>query len=154
MSDLDQPSQHEHTGVPLYSLRGIVIATILGSIAAGVLMIALNYVALGRANLAKSVGLIGIGVFLAFIGITLLLPQTLAVAVLFTAGQALVAYFVADRLQGPAINYHREHGRPMHSSLRAALVGFLTGTTLFFLLIMLTAIFLAITGQVPEMPQA
>ena len=153
MSDLDQPSQKHSSGLPLYSVRGIIIATILGSIAAGVLMIALNYVALGRKNLAKTVGLAGIGIFLGFIGITLLLPQTFVVAILFTAGQAFFAYFVADRLQGEAIAYHTAHGHPMHSSLRAALVGFLTGTTLFFMLIMLTALYMTLTGQVPEMAQ-
>jgi len=150
MAHLDQPSQQHNTDMPLYSVRGIIIATILGSIAAGVLMIALNYVALGREHLAKTVGLAGIGIFLGFIGITLLLPQSLTVAFLFTAGQAFIAYFVADRLQGAAIAYHSEHGRPMHSSLRAALVGFLTGTTLFFMLILLTALYMTITGQVPE----
>ena len=55
------------------------------------------------------------------------------------------------RLQGEAIAYHTAHGHPMHSSLRAALVGFLTGTTLFFMLIMLTALYMTLTGQVPEM---
>ena len=108
--------------------------------------------ALGRGNLARSVGLIGVVIFLAFIGITLLVPQTLGVALLFTVLQALLAYFVADRLQGAAIAYHSERGQPMHSSLRAALVGFLTGTTLFFMLILLTSLYLMITGQVPEVP--
>ena len=152
MSDLDQLPRQEVPGAPLYSVRGIIIGTILGSLAAGVLMLALNYLALGRANLARSVGLAGIAIFLAFIGITLLVPQTLGVALLFTAAQAFLAYFVADRLQGAAIAYHSEHGRPMHSSLRAALVGFLTGTTLFFMLILLTSLYMMITGQVPELP--
>ena len=40
----------------------------------------------------------------------------------------------------------------MHSSMRAALVGFLTGTTLFFVLILLAALIMTITGQVPEAP--
>ena len=77
MSHFDQPPSPR---APLYSVRGIIIATVLGSIAAGVLMIALNYLALGRENLAKSVGLAGIGIFLAFIGITaFVLPIAAAV---------------------------------------------------------------------------
>ena len=152
MSDLDQPSRQAAPSAPLYSVRGIIIATVLGSLAAGVLMIAMNYLALGRANLAKSVGLVGIAIFLGFIGITLLLPQTLGIALLFTVAQAALAWFVADRLQGAAIAYHSEHGHPMHTSLRAALVGFLTGTTLFFMLILLTSLYMMITGQVPELP--
>lgn len=152
MSELDQPSRQESPRAPLYTTRGIIIATVLGSLAAGVLMIALNYLALGRANLAKSVGLAGIAIFLGFIGITLILPQTLGVALLFTVAQALLAWFVADRLQGAAIRYHVEHGQPMHSSVRAALVGFLTGTTLFFVLIVLTSLYMMATGQVPELP--
>ena len=159
MSDLDQPPQERQPdqrqlaqGAPLYSVRGIIIATILGSLAAGVLMIALNYLALGRASLAKTVGLAGLAVFLAFIGITMVLPQTLAVALAFTVAQALLAWFVTDRLQGAAISYHREHGYPMHSSVRAALVGFLTGTTLFFMLILLAILYMMLTGQVPDLP--
>ncbi len=152
MSDLDQPSPPPTPRAPLYSVRGIIIATVLGSLAAGVLMIALNYLALGRANLARSVGLTGVAIFLGFIGITLLLPQTLGVALAFTVAQAMLAWFVADRLQGASIAYHSGRGHPMHSSVRAALVGFLTGTTLFFMLILLTSLYLMITGQVPELP--
>ncbi len=152
MSDLDQPSSAGTGDAPLYGPRGIIIGTILGSLAAGVLMISLNYLALGRANLARSVGLAGIAVFLAFIGLTFLVPQTLGVALLLSVVQALIAYFLVDRLQGAAIAYHMSHGGRMHSSVRAALVGFLTGTTLFFVLIMLTALYLTATGQVPEGP--
>ncbi len=115
-------------------------------------MLAMNYLAMGRANLAKSVGLTGVLIFLVFIGITMLMPQTLGVALAFTIAQATLAWFVADRLQGASIAYHSEHGQPMHSSVRAALVGFLTGTTLFFMLILLTSIYLMVTGQVPELP--
>ena len=82
----------------------------------------------------------------------MVLPQTLAVALAFTVAQALLAWFVADRLQGAAINYHREHGYPMHSSVRAALVGFLTGTTLFFMLVLLASLYMMLTGQVPDLP--
>lgn len=152
MSELDQPSQPVSPSAPLYTTRGIIIATIVGSLAAGVLMIALNYLALGRANLAKSIGLAGIAIFLGFIGITFVLPQTLGVALIFAVTQAFLAWFVADRLQGAALAYHTEHGHPMHSSVRAALVGFLTGTTLFFVLILLTSLFMMMTGQVPELP--
>ena len=115
-------------------------------------MISLNYLALGRANLAKSVGLAGIGVFLAFIGVTFLVPQTLAVALLLSIIQAGIAYFLTDRLQGAAIAYHTEHGGSMHSNVRAAMVGFLTGTTLFFLLVILASLWMVVTGQVPDMP--
>jgi len=153
MSDFDQPPPASSPSAPLYSIRGIVIGTILGSLAAGVLMISLNYLALGRANLAKSVGLAGVAIFLAFIGLTFLLPQTLAMALLFSAIQAFIAYFLVDRLQGPVIAYHTEHGGPMHSSVRAALVGFLTGTSLFFILVMLGALWMTVTGQVPDLPQ-
>ncbi len=156
MSEHDQPSGqssgYESPGAPLYSTRGIIIGTILGSLAAGVLMIALNYLALGRANLARSVGLIGVAIFLAFIGITFILPQTLGVALIFTVAQALLAWFTTDRLQGAVLDYHAEHGHPMHSSVRAALVGFLTGTTLFFVLILLTSLYMMMTGQVPDLP--
>lgn len=150
MTDIDQPSSSSRTGAPLYGPRGIVIGTIFGSLAAGVLMISLNYLALGRANLARSVGLAGVAAFLLFIGVSFLVPQSLVVALILSAIQAFIAYFLVDRLQGEAIRYHISQGGAMHSSLRAALVGFLTGTTLFFMLIMLTALYMSMTGQLPD----
>ncbi len=128
------------------------MGTILGSLAAGVVMLYLNYHALGRAGLARTIGLWGIALFLTVIGIASLVPNTAPLALLFMGIQAVIAYFLTEKLQGPAIRYHREHGGLMHSNLRAAMIGFLTGLALFFLLVVGASLFMAATGNLPQPP--
>ncbi|HEY5647440.1 MAG TPA: hypothetical protein VIS76_15930 [Pseudomonadales bacterium] len=148
MPDPVQPPATGRTArYALYSAQGIVIGTILGSLAAGVVMLYLNYHALGRAGLAKTIGLWGIALFLTVILIASLVPNTPQLAILFTALQAVIAYFLTEKLQGAAIGYHRDHGGPMYSNFRAAMVGFLTGLALFFLLVAGASLFMGVTGQ-------
>jgi len=128
------------------------MGTILGSLAPGVVMLYLNYHALGRAGLARTIGLWGIALFLTVIGIASLVPNTAPLALLFMGIQAVIAYFLTEKLQGPAIRYHREHGGLMHSNLRAAMIGFLTGLALFFLLVVGASLFMAATGNLPQPP--
>lgn len=154
MSDSDQPSigSNRATAPALYSVRGIVIGTILGSLAAGVVMIYLNYRALGRASLARTVSTVGAAVFFVVMGLATLMPNTLFMALVMMVVQVAIAYFLTVRLQGEAIAYHQERGGLMHGSGRAAAVGFLTGMALFFLLILGANLYLAVTGQLPEPP--
>lgn len=154
MSDSDQPPLERNgtTSGPLYSLQGIIMGTILGSLAAGVVMIYLNYRAMGRANLAKTVTTAGAALFLVVMGLATLSPNTLLMAFVFMAVQVAIAWFLTDRLQGAAISYHRSQGGAMHSNVRAAAVGFLTGMSLFFILILVSSSYLALTGQLPEPP--
>ena len=128
------------------------MGTILGSLAAGVVMLYLNYQALGRAGLARTIALWGIALFLTVIGIASLVPNTALLALVFMAIQAGIAYFLTEKLQGAAIRYHREHGGPMHSNARAAMVGFLTGLALFFLLVVGATLFMTVTGTLPPPP--
>lgn len=126
------------------------MGTVLGSLAAGVIMLYLNYLALGRAGLARTVGVWGTALFLAVILLGTLVPNTAPVALVFVAIQAGIAYFVTERLQGAAIRYHQSQGGAMHSNLRAAMVGFLTALALFFLMVMVMSVVLAVTGGLPQ----
>ena len=70
MSDPYQPASPQPQparSAALYSTQGIVMGTILGSLAAGVVMLYLNYLALGRANLARTVITWGAALFVAVI---------------------------------------------------------------------------------------
>ena len=126
------------------------MGTILGSLAAGIVMLYLNYRALGRANLATTIATWGAASFATVIGIASLTPNTLPMALLFMVLQAAIAYFLTGKLQGAAIRYHRQQGGAMHSNVRAAAVGFLTGMVMFMLLVLGTSLFLAMTGNLPE----
>ena len=125
------------------------MGTILGSLAAGIVMLYLNYHSLGRANLARTVATWGSALLITIMLIASFVPSNSGSALIFMALQAVIAYLLADKLQGPAIRYHQQHDGAMHSNVRAAGVGFLAGLALFFLLMIATAIWMLLTGEVP-----
>ena len=129
MSDPYQPpaKDRQGSGNPLYSVPGIALATFIGSLAAGVVLLFLNYRALGRKELARSIAIWGGGLFLVILLLTSFLPMHLGLALAIGVAQAALAFFVADRLQGAAIRYHQQNQGAMHSEWRAAGVGILTG---------------------------
>jgi hypothetical protein len=134
-----------NTVVPqkLYSVQGVIIATVIGSLAAGILLVVLNYLALGSQGLARKVGSLGAVIFLLLMGVTLAFPtQNLGVTLAATVVQALIAYGMVETLQGATIRYHAstEPGR-MHSPFRAAAMGLLTALVIFSALVLMTMIF-------------
>ncbi len=131
------------SGKSLYSIRGILIATILGSLAAGIFLIYLNYLSLGYNKLAKLTIRWGV---VAFMLISALAYQMPSYGALFIVLQTGLAGIAADRLQGAAINYHREHGGAMHSPLRAAGIGVLAGIAALFTLVFLLTVMIALFG--------
>lgn len=131
MSDPYQPSR---SGVGLYSVQGIVIGTVLGSLAAGIVMLVLNYRALGKSDLARAIAIWGSLLCLVVVVLTSFTPGTPPFALMFTVLQGTLAYFLAARLQGPAIAWHRARNGLVHSSLRAAGVGLLTAMAILFIL--------------------
>jgi hypothetical protein len=140
MSDPYQPpsSKIQQAQQPtLYSVQGIVVATVLGSLAAAVVILYLNYRSLNSQRLAEKTALGGALVYLLLIGTAAFLPDVVLLGGLFIVIQTAVAYFAASRLQGGAIAYHREHGGALHSNLRAAGVGLLTALGILFLFIVL-----------------
>jgi len=142
MPDQIPPSGSNPAGtVALYSVGGVVIGTVLGSLAAAVVLLYLNYRALGYESLARKVAGWGTGIYLILIALTSQLPPSMTVNLLVIGIQAVVAYFAASTLQGAAISYHQEHGGYVHSLWRAAAVGLLTGLALIMMLVM-TAVFI------------
>lgn len=150
MQDPYQPpsSRLSRPGDPgLYPVHGIVIGTVLGSLAAGIVMLCLNYRSLGKEALARKAALWGGIIYVILIGLSSLLPGSMAVNVIVILGQAGLAYFVAEQLQGAAIRYHATHGRPLHSNLRAAGIGLLTGMVLIFVLLTAALLTAALSGE-------
>jgi len=130
----------------LYSLQGVVIATILGSLAAAVVILVLNYRSLNSAQLARKTAIGGTVIYLLLIGIAALVPDTMWLGAVFIVVQTSLAYFAASRLQGSAIAYHRKRGSAMYSNFRAAGVGLLTGVALLFVFLLLGTLFAVATG--------
>ena len=112
---------------PLYSLDGIVVATVLGSFIAGVFMVAANYMALGSDALAKRTFLRGLVIYVAIIVLTMFMPNSLWIGVVFMFVQAALAFFLAQQLQGPVLQYHKAQGVAFHGLLRSAIVGIFAG---------------------------
>ncbi len=138
--------QHQTRGGSLYSVQGVVIASVLGSLAAGVVMLYLNYRTLGKVVLAQRWALWGAAIYVVLITIATLLPNTTILVVMYNVFQAVLAYFLAAQLQGAAISYHASQGGSLHSNLRAAGVGLLTGLLLLFLLVFTASLWTVYTG--------
>lgn len=152
MSDPDQPPDRPPerrpapTDVALFSVRGIAVAAALGSVASGAVLVYLNYRALGYGRLARQAGLWGVVILLALMLTASLLPLNGATLILFTVLQGVIAYFLANTLQGEMIRYHRSHGGPMHSSFVIAAVVVLTQAVMVLLMFVLL---LALGGGQP-----
>lgn len=148
MSDPYQPpsTNPAQPVAPLYTLHGVVVATVLGSLAAAVVVVCLNYLSLGSPALARKTAISGACVYLVVIGLTALLPQSLALAAAMIVVQALLGYALANALQGTAIRYHTAQGSPLHSNLRAAGVGLLTGFAIMFFMMFVIAVVQIVTG--------
>lgn len=126
---------------PLYTLHGVVVGTILGSLAAAVVIVCLNYLSLGSPGLAKKTALAGGLVYLLIIGFTALLPESLVIGSIMIVVQALLGYLLANQLQGQAIRYHVTRGGKVHSNFRAAGIGLLTGFAIMFAVVLVATLF-------------
>lgn len=133
--------------IALYPVHGIVISTMLCSLAAAVVMLYFNYRALGNDSLARKIAFGGGGLYLLLILLSSQFAPSLTFALVAMVVQGTIAYFLATMLQGAAISYHREHGGIIHSNLRSVMVGFVTGFALLFLLVAASLILAAITGD-------
>jgi len=125
----------------LYTLHGVVVATVLGSLAAAVVIVCLNYWKLGAQALARKVAIAGGALYLLVIGLSSLLPGSLEVGLAMVAVQAGLGYALANQLQGSTIRYHVANGGRAHSNFRAAGVGLGTGFAIFFVAIFVLALF-------------
>lgn len=139
MNDPYRPPTSDTTeqrqAAPLYTLHGVVVGTVLGSLAAAVVIVCLNYLSLGSPALAKKTAIGGAVVYLLVIGFTTLLPESLLVGSIMIVVQAALGYLLARQLQGNAIRYHVARGGKVHSSFRAAGIGLLTGFAIMFVVV-------------------
>lgn len=131
---------------PLYSVPAIAVGTVLGSLAAGAVMLWLNYRNLGYPALANRVAALGGLLYLLIIGIASLLPNDPVLGVGFIALQTGIAYWTATTLQAKAIAYHQQQGGAMHSIARGALVGFLAGITVIFAMLLIGTLLASVTA--------
>ncbi len=116
---------------PLYSVDGIVIGTLLGSLVAGIYMVMYNYVTLGKVGLARQSVVVGLGLYALVMLASWLAPSNLWMALILALGQAGLAYLLAGRLQGASIRYYAQQGSAIHGLFRSALVGLLAGLLSF-----------------------
>ncbi len=130
---------------PLYSVRAIAVGTALGSLAAGAVMLWLNYRNLGYPALANRIAAVGGLLYLIIIGFASMLPNDPLLGVVFIALQTGVAYWATTALQARAIAYHQQQGGAMHSTARGALVGFLTGITVIFAMLLIGSVLASLT---------
>jgi hypothetical protein len=111
----------------LYTPHSAVIATIMGSLLAGAVIIALNYRALGRRDLATRTVLIGFVALGLLMALATLLPDGPVAGVVILVVQIGMVYGACRFLQEAAIRYHVEHGGGLYSPFRALAVGLLVG---------------------------
>ena len=134
-------TRSQGNAAPLYTLHGVVVATILGSLAAAVVIVCLNYLSLGSSSLAKKTALAGAATYLLVIGLTSLLPESLLIGSIMIVVQAVLGYLLANQLQGGAIRYHVAQGGRVHSNFRAAGIGLLTGFVIMFAVVFVATLF-------------
>ena len=131
---------------PLYSLDGIVVATVLGSFIAGVFMVAANYMTLGSEALAKRTFLRGLVVYVVIIVLTMFMPNSLWIGVVFMFAQAALAFFLAQQLQGPVLQYHKAQGVAFHGLLRSAIVGVFAGLVAIIAIVTIGTLIAVVSG--------
>ncbi len=125
---------------PLYSVNAILIATVCGSLPAGILLIYLNYVNLGYNKLARLTLRWGVVIYMLIIALSSIVPAEPAYLLGILIVQIGLPGYAAHLLQGAAINYHREHSGIMYSPMRAAGVGFLTTMVVLFVTFFVTEV--------------
>lgn len=121
-----------------YSLKGIGIATYIGSPLAASILIRKNFLELGEDRKAKTALIIGIAsTILIFAGIYLL-PETIIDKIpnfIIPAIYSFVIYFLAEKQLGEQLKQYQEHGNEFFSNWRAAGIGLLCALIIFIPLI-------------------
>ena len=119
----------------LYSPHAVVIATVMGSLIAGAVLVALNYQALQRRDLARRTLIIGLVLQFAMIGAAMMAPSGPVTGMVMLGSQIALAFGGAQFLQGKTIDYHLAHGAMLHSAFRALGIGFLVGIAFAFVFV-------------------
>lgn len=122
-------------GPALYSVHGMVVAAVLGSFAAAVVLVVLNYRALGSVALARKAAWAGALIYLALLPAAALVPPAWGLMSVPVA-QGLLAGLLGNSLQGDAIRYHLAGGGTMHSNFRAAGIAIVVACAIFGILVL------------------
>lgn len=131
MDTQEQRPRPPSSEVKLYNARAVILATVLGSLAAGVYMLFANYRQLGYPKLALWVALAGWFIYLILIVATSFFPpNSMPVALGFFVLQTAIAYGALQILQAQAIAYHEQHQGKFHSLWTAVTVALIAGGVL------------------------
>ncbi len=152
MSEPIHPTSSKH--LLLFDRNAVMVATVIGSLIAGALLVWWNYRSMGRMDLAKRILTMGIVTQGALLVLALSTIEPNSVLQLLPLViQLLIAWFGTEVLQGAAIRWHRERGASLQPIWRAAWFGLLTGMVILFVFIVVSAL-LAAAGIItlPEPP--
>jgi len=124
----------ENPEARLFKVSGIGLATFLGSLLAGGLLMAMNFRALGQPEKARKTILYSIAAFAGVIVVMFVLPESIP-GVVFLIPQVVAMVQLAKQYQQSQINERRMRGIPTRSNWAAAGISLLV-----FLALMLLAI--------------
>ena len=139
----EEIEQTDVSGVPpykLFSLAGVVIAAIFGSVLAGGIFMAINYDRLGKPKEAARTYWITFLVSVVALVIGIVLPQNvdpmvLSIPLLLGVWQAMKGY------QLPLVNHHLAQQGKMESNWKAFGLSLLIGAVTFFMVCFAIAVF-------------
>ena len=106
----------------LYDQGAVVLATFLGSIAAGAAVLAINFHRLGKPILAWTTFGLGVIVSVAVTAVVMMLPDNFPMMYCWIP-QLIAMSLIAKANQGEAVTYHLAHGGAKGSYWKAAGIG-------------------------------
>lgn len=136
----------------LYGPHAAAIATIMGSLLAGIVLAWINYRVLGRPDLARRVGWIGIVVQIALLLVFSILPPNQLVMFGLPLVQVAIAYWGMVYLQGRTIDWHLQAGATLHTSWRAVGMGLAVGFVVFFAAVVVIGVLVSTGFITPPEP--
>lgn len=136
----------------LYGPHAAAIATIMGSLLAGIVLAWMNYRVLGRPDLARRVAWIGIVVQVVLLLLFSALPPSQLVMFGLPLVQVMIAYGGTAYLQGRTIDWHLQAGATLHSSWRAAGMGLAVGLVVFFAAVVVIGVLVSTGVITPPEP--
>ncbi len=123
----------------LYRISGIAIATIVGTVLAGGLLMGLNYYMLGRDGLARKTLFLSVATTTALLLVVFHLPPQWHVSSLwFTVPQLAGMIYLARRTQGAEITAHVGGGGTLASDWKAL------GVSVLVLLLLISVVVLVV----------
>jgi hypothetical protein len=126
----------------LYSQGAVALAAFLGSFAAGAVLLALNFLRVGKAGAAYGILAAGLLVQGAIFAVAMVLPED-APSFLFAIGQTALAYGLAVGLQRQILERHQSQGGQVASLWWAVGISLVVAIVVF-------ALFIGVLLLIPE----